>query len=144
MSLHGLPMGIFSADEDLHGNAPTQGTELCAITEAMFSLEQAIAITGDNTYMDALERMAYNALPTQTTDDYNMKQYYQMANQVEIKNGVYDFSLQASNIYNVFGSESGYTCCLTNMHQAGPNLPHTCGMPHPTRVWRHCCMRREL
>jgi hypothetical protein len=45
MHLHGLPMGIFSADEDLHGNAPTQGTELCAVVESMFSLEEIIGIT---------------------------------------------------------------------------------------------------
>jgi hypothetical protein len=44
MTLHGLPMGVFSADEDLHGNLPTQGTELCAVTESMFSLEEATAI----------------------------------------------------------------------------------------------------
>ncbi len=37
MLLHGLPMGIFSADEDLHGNNPEQGTELCALVEAMYS-----------------------------------------------------------------------------------------------------------
>jgi len=36
MKLHGLPMGIFSGDEDLHGNDPTQGVELCAIVESMF------------------------------------------------------------------------------------------------------------
>jgi uncharacterized protein len=117
MSLHGLPMGIYSADEDLHGNAPTQGTELCAIVETMFSLENAMAITGDNMYMDALERMTFNALPTQTTDDYNMKQYYQMANQVQVSRGMYDFSLHISDLYNVFGARSGYTCCLANMHQ---------------------------
>ena len=40
MTLHGFPMGIFSADEDLHGNDPTQGTEFCAIVEAQYSLEQ--------------------------------------------------------------------------------------------------------
>src|SRR3546814_4757980 len=83
MTLHGLPMGIFSGDEDLHGNAPTQGIELCSITESMFSLEKIIAVTGDVRYMDALERMTFNALPTQTTDDYNMKQYFQVANQVQ-------------------------------------------------------------
>nr|GFD04486.1 hypothetical protein [Tanacetum cinerariifolium] len=47
MTLHGLPAGMFSADEDLHGNLPTQGTELCAVVETMFSLEQAAGMTGD-------------------------------------------------------------------------------------------------
>jgi len=118
MTLHGLPMGTFSADEDLHGNLPTQGTELCAVVETMFSMEQAIAITGDTRYMDALERIAFNALPTQTTDDYNNKQYFQVANQVEIARGVFDFSLPfGREMNNVLGMRSGYTCCLANMHQ---------------------------
>ncbi|HYC87389.1 MAG TPA: beta-L-arabinofuranosidase domain-containing protein, partial [Chryseosolibacter sp.] len=93
MLLHGLPMGIFSGDEDLHGNDPTQGIELCAIVESMFSLEKIISVTGEVPFMDALERMAYNALPAQTTDTYNEKQYFQVANQVQISRGVFDFSL---------------------------------------------------
>ncbi|HZY40310.1 MAG TPA: beta-L-arabinofuranosidase domain-containing protein [Mucilaginibacter sp.] len=118
MTLNGLPNGAFSADEDLHGNLPTQGTELCAIVEDMFSMEQDIAVTGDTHYMDALERLAFNALPAQTTDDYNNKQYFQMANQVEIARGVFDFSLPfGRQMNNVLGMRSGYTCCLANMHQ---------------------------
>jgi hypothetical protein len=118
MTLHGLPMGVFSADEDLHGNLPTQGTEMCAVVESMFSLEEIMAITGDVHYMDALERIAFNALPAQTTDDYNNKQYFQVANQVEIARGVFDFSLPfGREMNNVLGMRSGYTCCLANMHQ---------------------------
>jgi len=118
MTLHGLPMGVFSADEDLHGNLPTQGTELCAVVESMFSLEEIISITGNTHYMDALERIAFNALPAQTTDDYNNKQYFQVANQVEIARGVFDFSLPfGREMNNVLGMRSGYTCCLANMHQ---------------------------
>lgn len=118
MTLNGLPNGAFSADEDLHGNLPTQGTELCAIVEDMFSLEQDIAITGDTRYMDALERLAFNALPAQTTDDYNNKQYFQVANQPVIARGVFDFSLPfGREMNNVLGMRSGYTCCLANMHQ---------------------------
>lgn len=118
MTLHGLPYGMFSADEDLHGNDPTQGTELCAIVESMYSLEEIISITGDQRYMDALERMTFNALPTQTTDDYNDKQYFQIANQVQVKRGVFNFSLPFEReMNNVFGMRSGYTCCLANMHQ---------------------------
>ena len=118
MTLHGLPFGMFSADEDLHGNDPTQGTELCAVVESMFSLELAIGLTGDPRYMDALERMTFNALPAQTTDDYNNKQYFQIANQVNIKRGVFNFSLPFEReMNNVMGMRSGYTCCLANMHQ---------------------------
>jgi uncharacterized protein len=111
-------MGIFSGDEDLHGNEPTQGVELCAIVESMFSLEKIISITGDIQYMDALERITYNALPTQTTDSYNEKQYFQIANQVQISRGVFDFSLPFDRqMNNVLGLRSGYTCCTANMHQ---------------------------
>ena len=118
MTLHGLPMGAFSADEDLHGNLPTQGTELCAVVETMFSLEEIMAITGELSYADALERITFNALPTQTTDDFNNKQYFQIANQVEIARGVFDFSLPfGREMNNVLGMRSGYTCCLANMHQ---------------------------
>jgi DUF1680 family protein len=118
MTLHGLPHGMFSADEDLHGNDPVQGVELCAIVETMFSLEQSATITGETGYMDAVEKIAFNALPTQTTDDYNNKQYFQIANQVHVCKGVFEFSLPFSReMNNVFGMRSGYTCCLANMHQ---------------------------
>jgi len=118
MTLHGLPHGMFSADEDLHGNLPTQGTELCAIVETMFSLEQAAALTGEIAYLDALERIAYNALPAQTTDDYTDRQYFQVANQVQVARGVLDFTLPFDHgMNNVFGPYAGYTCCTANMHQ---------------------------
>ncbi len=118
MSLHGLPHGMFSGDEDLHGNDPTQGVELCAIVETMYSLEEIVGITGDQAYMEALERMTFNALPTQTTDDFMSRQYFQIANQVQVSRGVYDFSLPFSRgMNNVFGHYAGYTCCTANMHQ---------------------------
>jgi DUF1680 family protein len=117
MTLHGLPNGMFSADEDLHGNDPVQGTELCAIVETMFSLEQAVAITGNQEYMEALERIAYNALPAHTTDDYKLKQYYQMPNQVEVRRGCYDFSFAVEDTFSVFNFDLAGACCLTNMSQ---------------------------
>src|SRR4029077_1541802 len=36
---HGLPTGLFSADEHLAGRDPSSGTELCTVVEEMFSLE---------------------------------------------------------------------------------------------------------
>jgi len=121
MTLHGLPHGMFSGDEDIHGNDPVQGTELCATVEAMYSLEQIISITGETHYMDALERMTFNALPAQTTEDFYNRQYFGIANQVEVKKGVYNFSLPFSRkMNNVYGPFAGYTCCTANMHQGWP------------------------
>lgn len=121
MTLHGLPHGMFSGDEDIHGNDPVQGTELCATVEAMYSLEQIISITGETHYMDALERMTFNALPAQTTEDFYHRQYFGIANQVEVKRGVYNFSLPFSRkMNNVYGPFAGYTCCTANMHQGWP------------------------
>jgi uncharacterized protein len=118
MTLHGLPAGIYSGDEDLHGSELNQGTELCTIVESMYSLEKIMEITGDTKYMDALERMTFNALPAQTTDDYNYKQYFQLPNQVQVARAALNFSVtQYNGMSNVFGTKSGYTCCYTNMHQ---------------------------
>ncbi len=121
MTLHGLPHGMFSGDEDIHGNDPVQGTELCATVEAMYSLEQIISVTGETHYMDALERMTFNALPAQTTEDFYHRQYFGIANQVEVKKGIYNFSLPFSRkMNNVYGPFAGYTCCTANMHQGWP------------------------
>ncbi len=66
---HGQPSGIFSADEHYAGLDPSQGTELCAVVEAMFSLETDISILGDPSLGDRLEKIAYNALPGTLTAD---------------------------------------------------------------------------
>lgn len=119
MTLHGLPAGIFSGDEDLHGSELTQGTELCTIVESMFSLEKIIEVTGDIEYMDALERMTFNVLPAQTSNDYHYKQYFQLPNQVQVARAALSFSVtQENGMSNVFGAKSGYTCCYANMHQS--------------------------
>ena len=45
-NIQGLPNGMFSADEHFAGRNPSQGTELCAVVEAMFSLELDLAVVG--------------------------------------------------------------------------------------------------
>jgi len=73
---------MYGGDEPIHGNDPTQGIELCSVVELMYSLEKMIAISGSPAYMDHLEKIAYNALPTQVSDDFSSRQYFQQANQV--------------------------------------------------------------
>ena len=43
---HGQATGIFTCDEHLAGRSPSQGTELCTVVEAMYSLEVLAAHSG--------------------------------------------------------------------------------------------------
>ena len=121
---NGQAQGMYGGDEGLHGNNPTQGVELCAIVEMMFSLENMSRITGDIAYMEHLEKVAFNALPTQITDDFMQKQYFQQANQVMITRHTRNFyeDLSHGQTDVTFGTLNGYPCCFSNMHQGWPKF----------------------
>lgn len=127
---HGQPQGMYGGDEPLHGTNPVQGIEFCSISEEMYSLESMLAITGDMEFADQLEKIVYNALPAQASDDFSSRQYFQAANQVELTNQL-ETSYQTNTHKGtdfVFGTLSGYPCCTCNMHQSWPkyvqNLYH--------------------
>jgi DUF1680 family protein len=112
---------MYGGDEPLHGNNPTQGSELCSAIEMMYSFEKILPVTGDVYFADYLEKVAYNVLPTQHNDDFTRKQYFQQANQVQITDEVRNF-FQDNNGRIVYGTTTGYPCCLTNMHQGWPKF----------------------
>ena len=118
---HGFVNGMYGADEHMHGNNPTQGSELCSAVELMFSFESILPLTSDVFYADYLEKIAYNVLPTQITDDFMRKQYFQQVNQVMITNEGRNF-FNDNNGHLVFGTTSGYPCCVSNMHQGWPKF----------------------
>ena len=119
--IHGFVNGMYGGDEHLHGNDPTQGSELCSAVEMMFSFESILPVTGDVYYADYLEKIAYNVLPTQSTDDYLRKQYFQQVNQVLVTESERNF-LNDGNAHLVYGTTTGYPCCVTNMHQGWPKF----------------------
>ena len=82
---HGQATGIFTCDEHLAGRSPSQGTELCTVVEAMYSLELLAGITGDARLGDRLEKLAFNALPATFKKDMTAHQYDQQGNQVVCK-----------------------------------------------------------
>lgn len=118
----GLPTGLWGGDEMLQFGSPTTGSEFCTAVEMMFSLEEILQITGDTQWADDIERIAYNALPTQATDDYSARQYYQQFNQIELTRNHHDFTTEHNGTDIVFGIMSGYPCCTSNMHQSWPKL----------------------
>ena len=118
----GLPTGLWGGDELLRFGRPTAGSELCTAVEMMYSLEEILEITGGVQWADYLERVAYNALPTQITDDYSARQYFQQFNQVQVTREWREFSTPHEDTDVVFGVLTGYPCCTSNLHQGWPKF----------------------
>jgi DUF1680 family protein len=118
----GMAHGLYGADELMHSNNPTQGSELCTAVEMMYSMESILPITGDVAFADQLEKVAFNALPAQATDNYDSRQYYQQANQVLITKHFRNFNTPHDGTDNLFGVLTGYPCCTSNMHQGWPKF----------------------
>ena len=91
MAHHGQANGVFGANECLGGRDPSIGTETCVVVEQMESMAQMFQASGDLSYMDSLEEIAFNALPApffngtmgamkyfQETDHYDADRYSQV------------------------------------------------------------------
>lgn len=119
---NGMAHGLYGGDEALHGSDPTQGSELCSAVEMMYSLETMLGISGDVNYADQLEKIAFNALPTQSSDDYMTRQYFQQANQVMLTRQTRNFDVNHHGTDLCYGLLTGYPCCTSNMHQGWPKF----------------------
>ncbi len=120
MKYHGVAHGMFTGDEHLSGNSPTQGTELCAVVEMMYTLETLLT-TGirPDGLGDILEKLAFNALPGALSGDMMAHQYDQQVDQVlcsKAKREWYNNGDEA----NLYGLEPNYGCCTANMNQGFP------------------------
>ncbi len=119
---HGQANGMFTCDEHLAGKNPSQGTELCTVTEYMYSLEEALTTTKSLELADRLELITYNALPATFSPDMWSHQYDQQVNQVVCR--VSEDRIWTSNgpDANIFGLEPHFGCCTANMHQGWPKF----------------------
>jgi hypothetical protein len=118
---HGIPNGMFSADEHIAGTDPSQGIELCAVVESMFSYEMIAADLGDPLFGDRLERVAFNALPGAFREDMWSHQYDQQPNQIACTRRPRQWSTNGPDA-NLYGLTPEFGCCTANMHQGWPKL----------------------
>lgn len=119
---HGQVTGVFTGDEHLAGRDPSQGTELCAVLEYLFSLEVLLAALGDPLLADRLERIAFNAMPATFSPDMWAHQYDQQVNQVlaaVAEERVYTSNGADANIY---GLQPNFGCCTANLSQGWPKF----------------------
>ena len=119
---HGMATGMFTGDECLSGDSPVQGSELCAVVELMYSMEQLLSVTGEAKWGDRLERLAFNALPAAFSPDMWTHQYDQQVNQVACtRQPVSIFNTNGGDA-NLFGLEPNYGCCTANLSQGWPKF----------------------
>ncbi|MBQ8287941.1 MAG: glycoside hydrolase family 127 protein [Clostridia bacterium] len=120
---HGTAVGHFTGDENLAGDSPIQGTELCGVVEAMYSYEEIFLLTGNPVWLDRLETLAYNALPATTSPDMWTHQYDQMTNQMACVRfagkPIFGTNNQEAHL---FGLEPNYGCCTANFNQGWPKF----------------------
>lgn len=119
---HGQVTGMFTGDECLAGKNPVQGTELCAVVEAMYSLELLASVTGDPAFADRLERLTFNALPATFAPDMWSHQYDQQVNQIQCTINPGHMWTTNGPESNLYGLEPNYGCCTANMHQGWPKF----------------------
>lgn len=120
MTYHGQAHGMFSGDEWLSGTHPSQGVELCAVVEYMFTMEQLVRVFGEGRFGDILEKIAFNALPAAISADWTSHQYDQQVNQIICNIAPRPWSNGPDA--NLFGLEPNFGCCTANMHQGWPKL----------------------
>jgi len=119
---HGAPSGIFNCDEHLAGTMPSHGAELCTVVESMFSLSVIFNVFGEVWAADRVERLAYNALPSELTPDMWAHQYLQQGNQINamhVNPNIYTSDGPDSTIY---GLEPNFGCCTANFNQGWPKF----------------------
>ncbi|HUA66165.1 MAG TPA: beta-L-arabinofuranosidase domain-containing protein [Alphaproteobacteria bacterium] len=121
MRENALSFGINSGTEFVAGDASIEGVELCAIVEAMLSLETATRITGDPLLADRLETISFNALPAALANHIKGIQYYTLANNVIAVYGGHGFDQDYPN-GTLPGPYSGYPCCRYNFHMGWPKF----------------------
>ena len=119
---HGQVTGMFTGDECLAGKNPLQGSELCAVVEFLYSLENALGVLGDPALGDRLERVAFNALPATFTPDMWAHQYDQQNNQVQCTLNPDHMWTTNGPESNLYGLEPNFGCCTSNMHQGWPKF----------------------
>ncbi len=110
-----VPGGGYAADENARPgfNGPRNGTETCAWAEMMFSDEILLGITGDRTWADRAEEIAFNSFPASMTPDLKGLHYITSPNQVQLDRGNKAPAIQNSG--EMFGyNPYGYRCCQHN------------------------------
>ncbi|MBR3990714.1 MAG: glycoside hydrolase family 127 protein, partial [Clostridia bacterium] len=88
-----MPGGLWAADENTRRGKhdPRQGTETCAMSEAVKSFTYLATLTGESGWADRSEDLMFNSYPASHTPDYKGLHYLTADNQPELDGSDHDY-----------------------------------------------------
>ena len=116
-----MPGGLWAADENTRRGKhdPRQGTETCAMSEAVKSFTYMATLTGESGWADRSEDLMFNSYPASHTPDYKGLHYLTADNQPELDGKDHDYDNKGMMTrYSAFA----YRCCQHNTGMAWPNF----------------------
>lgn len=120
---HMLADGMHSCTENMREVQSLESHEACDISDFTWSLEYMLMATGNMNYADRIEKVIFNALPGQVTNDFKALQYFSCPNQIIASNN------SNHNAYHRGNTSMRYApspwvevqCCPANISRAMPN-----------------------
>ncbi len=127
-----VPGGMFGGDENCRRGyyGPRQGIETCASVEFMLSCEMLLAITGDLTWADRCEDVAFNTFPPALTADLKALHYLVSPNQCQLDSGNKAPGIQNGGDMFSYNPHS-YRCCQHNVAHGWPYFAEHLWMATP-------------
>jgi len=123
MDLYGqFPGGGFAGDENCRPGYtdPRQGFETCGMVEFMHSFELLTKISGNATWADRCEEIAFNSLPAALTPDLKSLHYLTCANQVQLDKNNKSPAIQNKGTMFSYSPNEVYRCCQHNVSHGWP------------------------
>lgn len=118
-----VPGGMYGADEvfreGYHG--PRQAAETCGMVEIMHSFEMLTRYTGNTTWADRCEEVAFNSYPAALTPKARGLHYLTAPNQVLLDKKNHHPAIQRTGMKFAYSPHQIYRCCQHN---------HTHGWPY--------------
>jgi len=117
---HVLIDGVPSTTEHLRGIYSTAGHKTCVISDYLWSLGYMLMATGHAMYADAMEKIAFNALPGAVTPDFKALQYFSGPNQAIAGPQTNHHPHGTASAHISYRPNPATECCPGNVHRAMP------------------------
>ena len=117
-----VPGGLYGADERFRDgyHGPRQATETCAMVEIMHSFEMLTRYTGNPTWADRCEEVAFNSYPAALTPEARGLHYLTAPNQVLLDKKNHHPAIHRHGMKFAYSPHQIYRCCQHNHSHGWP------------------------